>query len=145
MCRKLTRHCSALNSKRHFIDTKTIVNNNVGVININTKELQTIINDGEVIVIDIRRKDEWIETGFIEGSKTLTLYNESGSQNPDFMKSFSKLVPTKDTPFALICRTGSRTGVATEALNKRLGYTNVYNVKGGITSWIASGLPVAKY
>ena len=44
----------------------------------------------------------------------------------------------------LICRTGSRTNTLGNLLVEKLGYTQVYNVRRGITGWIAEKLPVVK-
>jgi len=50
----------------------------------------------------------------------------------------------KNDPVILICRTGSRTDVLSRALVEELGYTQVYNVKNGITRWVSEGLPVVR-
>ena len=44
----------------------------------------------------------------------------------------------------MICRTGNRSQTASEIL-VGLGFTQVYNVDGGITAWVDSGLPVEAY
>ena len=46
-------------------------------------------------------------------------------------------------PIILICRTGRRTRIIAEMMDKKLGYM-VYNAKNGITSWIDAKLPTAK-
>ena len=49
-----------------------------------------------------------------------------------------------DQPVYVICRTGNRSQTASETL-VGLGYTQVYNVDGGITAWLDAGLPVETY
>ncbi|MCZ7538689.1 MAG: rhodanese-like domain-containing protein [Anaerolineae bacterium] len=44
----------------------------------------------------------------------------------------------------MICNSGNRSRVAAEALI-RLGYSQVYNVDGGIQAWRKAGLPVEPY
>jgi len=62
------------------------------------------------VLIDIRTPLEWQQTGVVPGSKLLTFFDDYGNYDIEkFMEEFQKLVPTKDTPFVLICRTGSRT------------------------------------
>lgn len=95
-------------------------------------------------IIDIRRKEEWLETGIIEGSITKTLYNRDGSTNKDFVP-FLMSNGFDKKPFIIICRTGNRTGSAGIGLTKSLGFSKVYNVQGGITDWIDNNLPVVKY
>lgn len=50
----------------------------------------------------------------------------------------------KDDPVVLICRTGSRTDKLARELMEKQGYTQVYNVRHGITGWIAGTNPVVK-
>ncbi len=51
----------------------------------------------------------------------------------------------KDSEVVVMCRSGGRSGKAVELLEKE-GFSNVYNLKGGITSWskeIDPTMPVA--
>jgi adenylyltransferase/sulfurtransferase len=41
---------------------------------------------------------------------------------------------SRDKKVILYCRTGNRSGVITQALEAK-GFTNVYNLKGGIHQW----------
>ena len=60
------------------------------------------------LVIDIRRKEEWIETGFIEGSELITAFESNGALHPEFQRKFFSLIKQKDTPIVLYCRSGNR-------------------------------------
>ena len=112
------------------------------VSHVNNQELAQLIKDG-VPVIDIRRAEEWQQTGVVEGSHLLTFFDKRGGYNfPKWMEAFSQIVPDRDTPFVLICRTGNRTNILSQALDKQLGYVKTYNVKKGITHWKAEKLPV---
>jgi rhodanese-related sulfurtransferase len=104
--------------------------------------LQGLIKQG-VPVYDIRRPDEWRQTGVIEGSRQLTFVDASGRLNPSFLAEFSARVGKND-PVALICRTGNRTDALARELMDKHGYTRIYNVKNGITRWIGDGNPVVK-
>jgi rhodanese-related sulfurtransferase len=44
----------------------------------------------------------------------------------------------------VICRSGNRSRTGSDIL-VGLGYTQVYNVDGGITAWLDAGLPVETY
>ncbi len=85
-----------------------------------------------VPIIDVRTKEEWLETGILKGSYTLTFFDEIGQFNLDnFLSRVLKLTGDKSNKFMLICRTGSRTGQISIYLSK-LGF-NVINLAGGIT------------
>ncbi|MGF1642772.1 MAG: rhodanese-like domain-containing protein [Thiotrichales bacterium] len=107
---------------------------------ISADELKKLIAEG-VPVIDIRTPQEWQQTGVVEGSVLLTLFSNYGGVNPDFVPKLTEMVATDD-PVILLCRTGSRTRTAAEALVNQLHYKNVYNVDRGILDWIARGHPV---
>ena len=68
------------------------------------------------IVIDIRREEEWKETGILQGSNTITAFTKDGNIHPDFPKKFFDLINDIDVPILLYCRTGNRTGILGQAL-----------------------------
>lgn len=110
--------------------------------NIDNQQLKALQAQG-IPVFDIRRTDEWKQTGVVEGSKRLTFVDDKGRVNPEFVERFTQAVGKND-PVILICRTGNRTDVLGRALVEQLGYTKVYNVKNGITRWISEGLPLVR-
>ncbi len=110
--------------------------------NIDNQQLRELMAQG-IPVYDIRRADEWKQTGVIKGSRKLTLFDARGGQNPEFMKQFTAEVK-KDDPVIIICRTGNRSSVLARFLSEKLGYSKVYNVKNGIVKWMADGNPVVK-
>ncbi|MBP0481737.1 rhodanese-like domain-containing protein [Sagittula salina] len=96
---------------------------------------------GEIILVDIRTPDEWAETGVAEGAIGLDMTSE------DFVASLARLRETNPaTPIALICRTGNRTGFATQTLAKQ-GFPGLVDIKEGMaggrngTGWLKRGLP----
>ena len=98
-----------------------------------------------VVVIDIRRAEEWVETGIIEGAYTITAFTQSGELHPEFQAKFTAIVPTPETPVMLYCRTGNRTGVIGNALVSQLGYSDVTHLSEGIVGWVAGGAPVVAF
>jgi adenylyltransferase/sulfurtransferase len=46
-----------------------------------------------------------------------------------------KILKTK--PVVMQCRSGARSAAALNQLEQNLGYTNLYNLKGGILAWAA--------
>ena len=101
-----------------------------------------MLNEG-VTIIDIRRPEEWKQTGVVEGSQKLTSFDKGGRLKPEFLPTFMQNI-SKDQPVILICRTGNRTQALSNHLSRELGYTNIYNVKNGITHWIREGNPVTR-
>ena len=111
-------------------------------INLNNEQLKTMLQQGTP-VYDIRRPEEWQQTGVVADSQLLTFVDDGGRILPDFMHRFTSTVG-KDDPVILICRTGSRTSTLARHLVEHMGYTQVYNVRDGITRWIGDGQPVTR-
>jgi rhodanese-related sulfurtransferase len=44
---------------------------------------------------------------------------------------------SKDKPVIIQCRSGARSAAAVMQLEQNFGYTNLYNLKGGILAWAA--------
>jgi rhodanese-related sulfurtransferase len=110
--------------------------------NLDNNGLQALREQG-VPVVDIRRPEEWRETGVVEGSRLMTFVDASGRLKPGFLETFTSTFG-KDDPVVLICRTGNRTDVLARHLVEQMGYTQVYNVRDGITAWIREGRPVSR-
>lgn len=87
------------------------------------------------VVIDIRREEEWIETGIIEGAETITAFTENGQLHKDFQEKFFSLAKGPETPILLYCRTGNRTEMLGNALIDQVGLKNVYHLTDGIVGW----------
>ena len=110
--------------------------------NVDSGQLKALLAEG-VPLYDIRRPEEWRETGVVEGSRKLTYAEAGGQPNPEFLSRFTTEVD-KNAPVVLICRSGNRTDALARHLMEKLGYTRVYNVRHGITSWLSEGNPVAR-
>ncbi len=108
--------------------------------NLDNNQLKTMLEQN-IPIYDVRRVDEWRQTGVINGSKLLTFVDASGRVNPEFLPRFTSTIG-KDEPVILICRTGNRTSQLARYLVEEMGYTNVYNVRDGITHWIREQQPV---
>lgn len=101
---------------------------------------------GQLTLIDIRRPDEWRQTGVAEGALRINMVHPQGV--PGFVRQVgAELEGQRDTPIGIICRTGNRTTHMQKALQEA-GFTQVYNIKEGMVGsgagpgWIARGLPV---
>jgi rhodanese-related sulfurtransferase len=101
---------------------------------------------GEITIIDIRRPDEWRETGIPAGAELATVRTIRGPA--EFLRRIAKLTKgDKSTPIALICAAGVRSKHASRLLQSR-GYTQVLDISEGMlgsragTGWLARKLPV---
>lgn len=82
--------------------------------------------------IDVRTPEEYA-AGHAKGT---TLYPL------DQLDAWSKRLP-KDRALLIICRSGSRSMKAAQALTAR-GFTQITNIKGGTMDWEAQGLPMER-
>jgi rhodanese-related sulfurtransferase len=103
--------------------------------NISATEAYNLIQNNAVnlnfIIIDVRTADEY-NAERIEGAINI---NSSAS---DFSSQLDML--DKDKIYLLYCRSGNRSGNAQDTM-EGLGFTEVYNMSGGINAWKASGYP----
>lgn len=86
-------------------------------------------------MVDVREPNEWLATGVAVNSVLIPL-GELEQRAPGEL--------AKDQPVYVICRTGNRSRTGSETLVK-LGYSEVYNVDGGIEEWMKAGLPMETY
>ena len=113
------------------------------VSNVDNDELEQLMAQG-VPVIDVRRPEEWTQTGVVEGSHLLTFFDKQGRYDVNkWMAEFSRIAGPDD-PVVLICRTGNRTGTISKFLDQQLSYKKVSNVTKGITHWISQGKATVK-
>ncbi len=102
------------------------------------------ILDSKIPIVDIRTKGEWIETGLAQGAIPIMFFNEQGGYNVEsFLKELNAKVDTKK-PFALICRTGSRTKVLANFLSAQLKYS-VIDFADGMVYYKYMNLPIVPY
>ncbi len=111
--------------------------------NVDNAQLKALLTQG-VPIYDIRRPEEWRQTGVVAGSRKLTFVDAGGRPHSDFFPTITQEV-RRVQPVIVICRTGNRSDVLARELMEKHGYTRVYNVKNGITRWISEGNPVVRY
>lgn len=110
------------------------------VTRVDNAALERLMRRG-VPVIDIRTPEEWRETGIIEGSRLLTFFDAQGRYDARAWLSELAAIAGRDDAFALICDSGGRSGVVSQALDGQLGYRYVFDVPGGIAQWKAEDRP----
>ena len=104
-----------------------------GFKGVNTDEAVRLFND-DAFMLDVRTAGEYKE-GFI-GEATNISSNEINSK-------LGHLPADKDKPIVVYCQTGARSSRVAGILAKN-GYSQVYNLAGGITAWQNAGLPVGR-
>jgi hydroxyacylglutathione hydrolase len=98
--------------------------------NMDVKELRQRLD--EVILIDVRQRSEWDE-GHIPGA----FHFEGGRV------AWEDLRFPHDRPLAIQCSSGNRSMSVSSVLRRR-GYSNVFQVEGGIKQWERNGFEIAK-
>ncbi len=94
-----------------------------GVFDVDPKELWE--KRTQVSIVDVRRPDEFTgELGHVPGSQLLVL--DTLPQNIETLDKSKTIV--------FVCRSGARSGKAT-AFAKEHGFTNTFNMKGGMLLW----------
>lgn len=100
---------------------------------LNASELQNALEkEKDFVLVDVRTPDEH-EAGHLSGSLLVPL--DTIDRNAE------NVLTDKDKKLFVYCRTGRRSAEAVGKL-RSMGYTNVYDVSGGITAWQASGYPI---
>ena len=97
--------------------------------NISTDEANELIEqhdgDQDFVILDVRSPEEFSE-GYIENAVNMDFYAVAF---PDELEDLDR-----DKTYLVYCRSGNRSGM-TFKMMKKLGFRNVYNIKGGITAW----------
>ncbi len=106
-------------------------------------EIIALMNNG-VSIIDIRRADEWHNTGVIKQSSLITFFDKQGNHNKEEWMSQLKKIVNQDDPVIIICRSGKRSGIVSKFLDEQANYKNVYNASGGMISWVNSNNKTTK-
>jgi len=93
-----------------------------------------LINHKDAIVLDVREADEF-KTGRLLNAKHIPLGK--------LRDRVGELERYRDKPIVVVCRSGNRSATACSLLGKE-GFTQVYNLSGGIMAWQKAGLPVER-
>jgi hydroxyacylglutathione hydrolase len=90
---------------------------------IDTEGLRSRLRKDEVLVLDVRKPDEW-EEGTLEDAQQVFVGH---------LQSRLDELP-RDRPLVTMCSVGHRAGIAASLL-KREGFEQVHNYLGGYTAW----------
>ena len=112
------------------------------IVNVNNEQIKDL-SKINIPIVDIRRSSEWTQTGVVPNSILLTFFDKKGNYNLDERYNQLRLKINKGKPIILICRTGRRTRIIAEMMDKKFNNV-IYNAKAGITSWIDKKLITVK-
>ena len=112
------------------------------IVNINNEQIKEL-SKKNIPIVDIRRSSEWKQTGVVPKSILLTFFDKNGKYNFDKWYANLRLKINEEKPIILICRTGRRTKIIAEMMDKKLDNV-IYNAQDGITSWINAKLPTVR-
>ena len=105
-----------------------------------------LTHDAESVLIDVREPAEFAQqhiagaVNYPRGVLEMNIHNHpkvaaSGCEPQVALQQLA------EQPVYLICRSGARSALATESL-QRMGFNTVYSVAGGMQAWIDAGLTV---
>jgi phage shock protein E len=106
--------------------------NNEATKKVDPVEFSEVIAQPGVIILDVRTPEEF-NAGHIPNAINI---NVAAS---NFSSEVSKL--DKNATVAVYCRSANRSAVATNEMAD-LGFTDMYDMQGGIIDWEAAGGPV---
>lgn len=93
----------------------------------------------DIVLIDVRESEEF-SSGHIPGAVNFPrgVLEMKLQMHPEFKDAEFPLEEMSKLDMYVICRSGARSALATESLQK-MGFTNVFSVAGGMTEWIEKG------
>ncbi len=99
-----------------------------------TLEATRLINDCDPVILDVREVKEF-EGGKLPNAVHIPL-SQLGARG-------NELAPLKSRTVIVYCARGHRTAPAARVLVK-LGFKEIFGLRGGMAAWRQAGLPVAK-
>ena len=101
-------------------------------IDLSVTEFSAKVAEAGVITLDVRTPGEFAD-GYIQGARLIDF------QSGNFENEIATL--DKNATYAVYCRSGNRSGQAVKVMQDA-GFTNVFNMNGGVIDWANAGLPL---
>jgi rhodanese-related sulfurtransferase len=105
-----------------------------GARGVSPAETTQLINNSNAIIIDVRDSTEFAR-GSVTGARNIPAAELSTRVND--------LARFKNRPVVLVCNSGASSARSLGVLSTA-GFTEVYNLAGGINAWREAGMPVVK-
>lgn len=112
------------------------------VVDVNNEQIVEL-SKTNIPIVDVRSSSEWDQTGVIPTSILLTFFDKEGNYDLDEWYEKLRLEIDEDVPIILICRSGNRSRIIADMMDKEFDNV-IYNAKRGITSWINEKLIIVK-
>lgn len=106
----------------------------IGPKRLSPQEAVILMNQQSPILLDLREKSKF-DQGHIINARQCGV--------SDLQQTLEKLKVSPEQPILLVCQLGQTTTNAGLQL-KKLGFTNVSQLAGGMQAWLAAELPVEK-
>ncbi|MGE0561371.1 MAG: rhodanese-like domain-containing protein [Flavobacteriales bacterium] len=113
---------------------ESAVANTEVIVNVDAKTFGELSRSQPGTVLDVRTPEEWAEGTLKDAVKI-------NYQGDNFESEIESL--DKNAPVYVYCKRGGRSSSAAEILKEK-GFTKIYNLDGGITSWQENGFEVVK-
>lgn len=101
---------------------------------VSPNEAVVLMNNEGTLVIDVREPNEYAE-GHIEGSRNIPLAK--------LEQRVTEIETYKQSPVIVGCQSGTRSPAGCKKLSA-LGFTQVFELTGGMVAWNEQKLPVSK-
>ncbi|MDD4946268.1 MAG: rhodanese-like domain-containing protein [Gallionella sp.] len=105
-----------------------------GIKEVDVQGAVQLINHKNAFVLDVREPSEY-KAGHLLNSRLIPLGK--------LKESIGEIEKYKDVPVVVVCRSGNRSGMACGVL-KKLGFSQTYNMAGGMLAWQKANLPTQK-
>jgi rhodanese-related sulfurtransferase len=124
--------CVGQSAPAAFSQSATVSVSGGSYTNVSATQLKAMLDKKDFAFVNVHIPYE----GEIAKTDAFVPYNE-------IEKNLDKLPADKNAEIVLYCRSGRMSTMAAETL-VRLGYTNVWNMEGGMVAWETLGLPLEK-
>lgn len=105
-----------------------------GIKDVDVNAALQLINHKNAFVLDVREPDEY-KSGHLLNAHLIPLGK--------LKERMGELEKYRDKPIIVVCRSSARSGSACVNLSKQ-GFTQAYNLTGGMMAWQKANLPVQK-
>lgn len=100
---------------------------------IDSEEMKTLLENKAIQLVDVRTIEEFNEH-YIKGAENI-VYDANFEQKLILLE--------KDKPVIVYCRSGRRSAISADIMEKQ-GFTDIYELEGGIIQWMNEGNPIKK-
>ena len=99
-------------------------------------------NAGDAVLIDVREPAEF-DTGHLPGAINIPrgVLEFQVDAHPAVATGADPGLPHRDRPFVVYCLSGGRAALSADNL-RRMGFSGVRSIAGGLNAWREAGLPV---